>query len=413
MKKTFLLTILLLVVSAGVVLAGMELTSARVYMKQRDWGKALQFYDQAIQKEPDNLEAYEERGELLHTIASDSSNIELAKQVAKDKTNPQMELYERMLSDFKQATTARKPADDGMVKKLKNKIDGVLQKTWTHFYFEALQADTNYIKATSEGKKDPDPKTYLYSALKDLDVAIRLVPERWNSYGFKAQILTKLDSTAASAANWKAAIQAIEASDKEKRETDEYKQGEAIAREALLVDYYNLGRNTDVLTTADAILKTEPENINAIQLKANTLAKLAGDTSLTAARRDSMKTVAVSALENAAKAIKDTASLADIEYTIGQFKLQVADTSGAMSAFENALKYNQGDKDVLFVLGVLYLEGGSHVNTEKARDTFKHITDLYPDHGPAWINYGIALTRLGKTTEGVEAIKKGKALGEK
>jgi Flp pilus assembly protein TadD len=71
------------------------------------------------------------------------------------------------------------------------------------------------------------------------------------------------------------------------------------------------------------------------------------------------------------------------------------------------------DKDILFVLGVLYLEGGSHTDNAKARDTFKKLTEVDPNDGPAWINYGVAMTRLGNTQDGVAAIKKGKALGEK
>jgi len=62
-------------------------------------------------------------------------------------------------------------------------------------------------------------------------------------------------------------------------------------------------------------------------------------------------------------------------------------------------------------MGVLYLEGGSHINTAKARDTFARIVELYPDHGPSWINYGIALIRLKDNVKGKEAIEKGKALG--
>lgn len=438
MKRTFLLTILALIVGAGIALAGMELTSARVYRNQRDWGKALQFYNQALQKEPDNLEAYEERGEVEHTLASDPSSIEIAKQFAADKEHAQLEMYGRMLADFKQATTPRKPDDESTVKKLKKKTDEILQGTWQHFYVEALKEDSASLMLESFGKTNTSADTvvkdsrgdvifhgsilttekrdsvlkaeshrHLGTALKQLDMATKMLPEKWNAYGFNAQIFTKLDSTAASAENWKLALKYIQAADKSMRETDEYKQGETIAREALLIDYYKLGQNNDVLLASDEILKSDPNDINAIQLKANTLAKLASDTTLPVARRDSMKTVAISALTKAQTS--DTLNV-DICYTKGQFELQLGDTTSAMSTFSKCLTMNEKDKDILFVLGVLYLEGGSHVNTAKARDMFKRITELDPNNGPAWLNYGIALTRLGDTPNGVAAIKKGKAL---
>jgi len=405
MKRTFLLTTLTLLIFAGLAAASMELTSARVYVKQHEYGKALQFYDQALQKEPDNLEAHEERGEVLHTIASDTSLAELAKQIATDKANPQPELYDRMLADFKLAQTPHKSGDDGVIKKLTKKIDTILENTWDHFYFLALKDDSSFADTKDKSKQ--------FAALHDLDLAIKVLPTKWNAYGFKAQILTKMDSTAASAENWKLALKYNTEADKSKLEDKaklQYTEGAAIARESLLIDYYNLGRSNDVLALADEIMKSDPGNLNAIQLKANTLAKLAGDTTLPAARRDSMKTVAITALQSAASAVKDTASLADIEYTIGQFKLQVADTADALTAFANALKYNPKDKDVLFIMGVLYLEGGSHADLPKARDTFKELTDLDAENGPAWIDYGVALARLGDTKAGADAIKKGKAL---
>ena len=408
MKRVFLPAILTILFCAGLAWASMELTSARVYFKQHDWAHALQFYNQAIQKEPDNLEAYEERGEVYHVLASEAGSLDIAKQVATDKEHPQGEMIDRMLADFKQATTARKPADDATVKRMKGKIDKILEPSWEHFYFEALREDSSYTKAKETGVKDPDPKTHLFTALNDLDMAIKMMPDKWNAYGFKAQMMTKLDSTAASEASWRAAIKVIEATDKSKLDDKvrkQYEDGESIAREALLVDEYNLGQYPDVLTTADQILKTDTTNINAIQLKANVLAKMASDTTLPAARRDSMKTVAISALS---KAQASRPNDPDICYTKGQFELQLADTTAAMNTFNECLKMNDKDKDILFILGVIYLEGGSHVNTELARDTFKKIIDIDPTNGPAMINYGVSLVRLNDTKTGAEWIKKGK-----
>jgi tetratricopeptide (TPR) repeat protein len=407
MKKATVFFVLLAVVSLA--FAGMELTSARVYRKQGDLLKSLNFYDQAMQKEPTNVEVYMERGEIYHDIALEPAKADLAKQLTNNAPNPQDVLLDRMLADFKEAQVSKKAGDDALVKKNKKKIDELLQMSWSHFYFLAVHADSSFTKATADGTTDPNPRTFLYACLNDLDHAIKLLPDKWNAYGFKAQVMTKLDSTEASAANWELALQKIESVDHKK---DEYKQGASIAREALLVDYYKLDRNDKILLMADLVLKDDPGNLNAIQLKANTLARMTADSSLTQAQRDSMKNIAIGALESAEKSSTDSASLADIKYTIGQFKLQLTDTAGAMQAFGDVLKFNPKDKDVMFVLGVLYLEGGTFADNQKAKEMFEKITVEFPKEGKAWINYGIALIRMNKNAEGKTAIEKGKALSQ-
>jgi tetratricopeptide (TPR) repeat protein len=410
MKKATVLFILL--ACAVSAFASMELTSARVYRKQGDFIKALNFYNQALQKEPGNLEALMERGEIYHDLAIDASKGDVAKQVTNNAANPEELLLDRSLADFAKASVAANPKEEGTVKKNKKKIDEILQTTWNHYYFQAVVQDSLHKKAISENPASPDAKNFLFAGLSCLNKASKVLPDKWNSYGFKAQLYSRMDSTEASARNWELAIAKIKMADKAKQETEEYKMGLAIAKEAYLVDCYNLGRSNDVLVMSDDILKDDPKNINAIQLKANTLAKMTTDTSLSEAKRDSLKQVAIKALQSAEQA--DTTN-ADIIYTIAQFKLQLADTAGAINAFKDVLRINPKDKDVSFVLGVLYLEGGSFVDTKKAKDVFEGITKDFPDEGKAWINYGISLIRLGDNAKGKEAIDRGNALlkGEK
>ena len=127
-----------------------------------------------------------------------------------------------------------------------------------------------------------------------------------------------------------------------------------------------------------------------------------------------MKQEAIQALEKARDSQKgeggDPAVLADILYTIAQFNLQLGDTAKTIQAMTESLTVKPDDKDALFLLGVLYLEGGSFTNTEKARDTFKHLTEIDPENAAAWTNYGVALIRLGKTEEGRKMVDKAKTI---
>jgi tetratricopeptide (TPR) repeat protein len=407
MKRTLIFLIVLAV--AGLAFASMELSSARLYRKQGEWLKSLQFYDQAAQIEKENPEVYFERGQLYCDIARDTSKVDMARQIAGSDPNPERVLYTRMLADFKTALTPTDKSDQGLLKKLKKKVDSILDERWMHFYADAVGEDTMYTYVSKESKDSIEiaKHRYLPKGLLALDYAIMMLPDKWNAYGMKAQIYTKLDSTRLSAENWGFAIQKIESAEKAQRESEDYKNGLAIALEALMVDYYNLGKPDSVMKYADRVLAQEPLNINAIELRANILAQKAADTTLTKAERDSLKMTAITALKKAANA--DTAN-ADIDYTLGQFYLELGDTTQTVAAFQDVLRKNPKDHDVKFALGVLYLEGGSFVNTDKARETFQQLTEANPEDGPSWINYGVALIRLGKNVEGKEAVERGQAI---
>jgi tetratricopeptide (TPR) repeat protein len=418
--KRVLVFILLLLVTSLALAANMELTSARLYKKQGEWLKSIQFYTESLKKDPAQLDAYFERGEMYMEIASDPARADLAKQLAPDAADPRVEMYKRMLADFDSAKTARTSKDEGAAKKNAKKISDNLQMQWVHFYAAAVGSDTMATIYTKAGQADSAQFAY-NQALKALDLALLIDPARWNTYGFKAQIYGKLDSTNLSATYWQQTVDRILVQQQNKNNSDATKQeladGLAIARENLLVDCYNLGRRDCVMAQADAILALEPTNINAIQLKANSLAQMATDTTRTAEQRNQLKQEAIQALEKARDSQTgkggDSTVLADILYTIGQFNLQLGDTAKAIEAMNQSLAAKPNDTDALFLIGVMYLEGGRFVNTEKARDTFKKIVDFDPENRPALTNYGVALIRLGQTDEGRKQIEKAKALGGK
>ena len=76
-------------IMAGAVLAGsMEMTSARLYRKQGEFLKSLDFYNTELEKNSTNLEALYERAEMLGEIAADSNKADLQKQIAGDANSP-------------------------------------------------------------------------------------------------------------------------------------------------------------------------------------------------------------------------------------------------------------------------------------------------------------------------------------
>jgi Flp pilus assembly protein TadD len=409
MKKTILL-LSTFAVAASLFAGSYELTNARLYRKQNEPIKALKYYDEEILKVPGDLEAQFERAELLGEIAMDSTKRDIALQITTDKSNPTRELLQKMVTGFADAQKAKAADDEKTVKKLKKKIDRILAEVWDVYYFKAVHDDSAYVKASEGGGKGLESNAMLESALKHLDIAIMLIPEKWNAHGLKAQILNKLDRMQESTDEWKLALKYIELSEMSKKDSENYQKAVGVIRENLLQNYYTLKQFDKTIEKADEILAKEPQDFFAIQLRAFALAEMASDTNLNQMQRNAYKLQAIKALNEAKTTRPDDAA---IVYYIGQFHLQLGDTASSIAAFNDYLKIDSTDATVIFNLGVLYLEGGSFVNTEKARDTFKKLTHFHPDNAPAWINYGVALIRLGKNEEGRAAVEKGKALSGK
>jgi tetratricopeptide (TPR) repeat protein len=391
MKKLCLVLALLMAVAA-LQAASMEMTSARLYKKQGEFEKALQYYDAELQKNPTNGEALFERGQLLGDITMSPANAALAKRLAGD-ANPQRVLIERMLSDFDKAKVN---TNEKGAKKLNKQISEIILEDWNTFYVASVHEDS--AKAYDK-------------AVEQADMAILLMPNDWRAYGHKAQVLDRLDRRSEAMPVWEAACDHLHGSNWEQDKPKEYRQAMDIIRGRLLEGHFNAGDHAKTIQLADEILMTDAENGDAIQFKAFSLAQMASDTTRPRAERDSLRAVAIGFL---AAARKQRSDYPPIVYTIGQFNLQSGDTAAAIASFEDYVKMDVPPierRDAQFVLGVIYLEGGSFVNTEKARDTFKAITDQFPDDAPAWTNYGVALIRLGDNSGGKKAIEHAKSLG--
>ena len=78
--KRNLLFVLICAFASTSLWAGVELTSAKIYKKQGEFAKAIEFYDQAVAKDPTDPEALFERGELVGQIAMDDQHIGIRKK---------------------------------------------------------------------------------------------------------------------------------------------------------------------------------------------------------------------------------------------------------------------------------------------------------------------------------------------
>lgn len=434
MHRTFLAT-LLTVLTATSTFAGVALTSARIYKKQGEIAKSIQFYDEAVVEEPGNADVLFERGEILGLIAMDDEQVGLRKKLAGDAVDPQRALLERMVTDF---DAVRSMSDDKKAKKLIKKIDTLLQDYWWEFYSKAVATDSAYranaqsfennertaiadriglkedVKAVFLSDDEAADSIFaafqtrvLETGLEAAQTSIMLDPKHWSSRFVFAQLLGFKVKDDQYVKAWNEALEALENSNLKSEEPENYKTNREYARLQLIQYFYASEDYVNTLAVADKMLADDPGSIEAVQYKAFSLATMANEQSLTESSRDSLKRVALRALDMAKES---NPSDENILYYIGQFNLQLKDTAAALQAFDEYLTRSPADRDVLFTQGLIYLEGDKFGDWNKAAEKFGTIKDNDPDDGAAWINYGIALIRLGKNEEGATAVKKGEKL---
>jgi len=390
----------MVVLAANCALASVELTSARIYKKQGEIAKSIEYYDLAVAKEPDNIDALAERGQLLGQIAMDAAHTGLRKKIAGDAANPQRFVLERMMGDF---DAVRAKGDEKKVKKLAKDFDKQVQEYWWEFYSEAVAQDTTY-KGMQARDSMENAEAVLSKGLESAEVAMALQPNDWSSHFVYSELLGFKGKDEAYVNAWTHALDVLQNSTLRTEKPEEYKSNLRYGRLQLIQNAYATENHSETLRIADEMLAEEPGNVEAVQYKAFTLATMASDEKRAATEQDSLKRVALEALANARTSNPEDEN---IIYYIGQFNLQLTDTTAALAAFDEFLSKAPSDHDVLFMMGLIYLEGKKFGNLEKAADQFRKLTEAYPDDKASWTNYGIALLRLGRNAEGKAAMEKG------
>jgi len=439
MKRTFPFLILVLA-CASLAMAGMELTSAKIYRKQGEIAKAMEFYDQAVAKEPDNAEAVFERGELLGIIAMDQAQVGVRKKIAGEIDDPQLAVLEKMVKDF-DAVRAMAAGGDKKAQKFEKKIKTISEAYWWEFYSKAVDAEAAYrsleetrpadtaVEVRSKSMETQagedlsivsitalNPDSVLQAqkdaltvqGLADATTAIMLDPKHWSSRFVYAQLRGFQTKDAGFVAAWHEAITALDNSDLKTTDAENYKHNRYYAQLQLIQNYYAKEDYAKTLETADIMLADDPTSVEPVQYKAFALATMASDEKRPVSERDSLKRVALGALDNAKVSNPDDEN---ILFYIGQFNLQLADTAAALKAFDEFLLKAPSDGAVLAQQGVIFLEGGpSFNNLDMAIKKLEAAKDAEPENGAYWTNYGIALLRKGQNEDGMKAMEKGKSL---
>ncbi len=403
-KQTIYLVIFLL--GTMVAQAGMELTSARVYRKQGDYKQALEWYSRAIEADPDNIVAHYEKGELLGEMADEGNK---------------PELYVEMRKEFDAVLNATDKKAQKKVKKYRPKIEEQVERYWIFQYNEAVEqfrlAENDSALNASISQLTGDDFETLSSSDQDslkqlakegywkqtqetLELARTINPARWETYALSSNISSAMEKWDAAGERLQQAIdrhqRPEETSGVDVQQSEiEWKRTHLDMLENLAQIYYEQEHYEETIGTCNEILALDPQNPLAVKFIAFSWNLL------------DQNEKAIDAYQAAINAQPDNTNLL---YNAAQLYMQMADTAGAMKYFADFFAIDPTDFEVVFQLSVIYLEGGSYADDEKAKELLGKAIEHFPGNPVIWTNYGVALIRTGETEEGKKAIEKAKAL---
>ncbi len=430
--QKLIISVLVLALSAVVAQSGMELTSARVYRKQGDFKKALEWYDKEIQAHPESAVGYYEKGELLGKMADEGKK-------------PALFLEMRKAFD---AVLNLADKDPKRVKKYRPKIDELVERYWIFQYNDAVEkfrlADNDSALNAYASRLAGDAWATLGAAERDslrnvaktnfsnrsretLAIAMTIDPERWETYALQSNIQSAARNMEGAESSLRSAIEKharpTEGGETTVRQTEEeWQRTHLDMLENLTQILYELKRYKETIDVCNDILALDPQDLVAIKFIAFSYNQLREKTIDAYQKAMAAQADSTDSLYNAASQLREKAINAyqkamaaqpdntDLLYNASQLHLQMGDTAQAIECLSDFVALDPTDFEVLFQLGVIYLEGGTFADNEKAKELFGNATEHFPDNPVVWTNYGVALIRTGETDKGKEAIEKAKAL---
>jgi len=171
-----------------------ELTSARLYIQQKNWVKAEEFLLKAMEVEPENPEVYYSLGEHIYAKKKDWGNMNKMFDMALEIDSNRIILQERTVQEYVEQARYehwRKEYNKGVntfqkyqkklevvrAELLQLKLEAAKTPEENEELYNRLKTEQNKLK-----EKEKSLKKYVRRSIKNFEIAVQIYPEKIENY---------------------------------------------------------------------------------------------------------------------------------------------------------------------------------------------------------------------------------------
>ena len=347
---------LMLVIFIGC--ASEELSSAKMYISDKDWDNAEIYLVKALAVEPENPEILYLLGDLIY---GQNENW--------DKMN---EMFNKALSiDPEKSITV-----ENKTGRVADFIAMAQERYWVTVYNQGIGYFQEF-QTSKEGKESD----FLQDAIKSFETAIEIIPEAGQAYGSLSRCLLLSDDLDGAIETVTTGV-AKDHNNFYLNMTAGEMYGSADDKESALIYYIKA-------------VEIDSTNLTAIQQLAQTYYDL-GE-----------KELSLETYENAISRITDNIQKADFYYNLGVLNMQLGDFQQAEDNFSLAYDYNPDDIDALRGIAQTF-ENAEKWN--RAEYFYRKLIDMEPQNPQHYRAMARVLLRQGDTDRAQEYFDKSKEL---
>lgn len=382
MNKKFILMFTLLflwVTFSAYQCASTEITSARLYIQQKNWDKAEEVLKKEITKNPQSEDGWYLTGVVKHERRD----------------------YLGMQEAFQQALK--------IGKKYEKEINNFLKASWAENYNEGV----NYINAANRASDPDSAKIFRQKAINAFNVAIKMQPDSNDTYRnliFTYLIVGDLDEALIPTQNWVKKTKSLESY----QVLTEIYYTQA---EQLMNKYYSSNNKEDSIKAVKLYEKTKEVASEGLNLYKNdgTLNSFLFNTYISLGKREL-------ALNKAKEAVDQNPNDKFTNYNYGTMLLESKQYEDAVKYFKKSLELDPKYENALYNIAACYINWGIQVREkeeesnvskptykryfEQALSYLEQLSQVNPNDYRTWERLGQVYAVLEMNDKAESAFKK-------
>lgn len=382
MNKKFILMLTLLflwVTFSAYQCASTEITSARLYIQQKNWDKAEEVLKKEVTKNPQSEEGWYLTGVVKHERRD----------------------YLGMQEAFQQALK--------IGKKYEKEINNFLKASWAENYNEGV----NYFNAANRASDPDSAKIFRQKAINAFNVAIKMQPDSNDTYRnlvFTYLIVGDLDEALIPTQNWVKKTKSLESY----QVLTEIYYTQA---EQLMNKYYSSNNKEDSIKAVKLYEKIEEVALEGLNLYKNdgTLNSFLFNTYISLGKREL-------ALNKAKETVDQYPNDKFTNYNYGTMLLELKQYEDAVKYFKKSLELDPKYEDALYNIAACYINWGIQVREkeeerniteptykryfEQALSYLEQLSQVNPNDYRTWERLGQVYAVLGMNDKAESAFRK-------